>query len=199
MDISSISSRPVKQESSTLIQQENIKNISSLSTPTLVEKDAISLVHNDFRAKIRNMDLESHSLENLLTMKQLRQDGLVNIQNELLDYPEKDFNFISSRINSIVDSLEFLGEKILTDFRISENTSIYDYQAKIEVEKNAINDQIQAHAQELKARLISKQNLVAGTSSSDLDMKTVNDVKDFLGALSQNMIVDNSYIKKLLG
>lgn len=199
MDISSIVSRPVKQDSSTLIQQDNIKNITPVSAQSLVEKDAISLVQNDMRAKVRNMDLESHSLENLLTMKQLRQDGLVNIQNELLDYPEKDFNLISSRINSIVDSSEFLGDKILTDFRISENTSIYEYQAKIEVEKSTMNEQIQAHAQELKARLVSKQNLVAGTSSSGLDMKTVSDVKDFLGALSKNMVVDNTYIKDLLG
>ncbi|GEM_PF-4900400 len=196
MDITSIVNRPVKQDTSALIQPETVKNDMPLAR--VIETDTISTVQNDMRAKIHNLDLESHSVENLLTMKQLRQDGLVNIQNELLDYPEKNFTHISSRINTIVEESEFLGKKILTDFKIDENTSIYDYQARIEVEKNTMNDEISAHAQELKARMVSKQNLVAGDSSLEMDVKLFDDVKEFLGSLSKTMTVDNSYIKELL-
>ncbi len=198
MDLNEIANRPVRNDSSSSVPGGMGIRTENQTLETL-GADAISTVQNDWRNKVRNMDLESHSVEDHLTINQMKQDQLVNIQNELLDYPEKDFASISARVNSLVDGAEFQGHKILSEFRIVDSTSIYDYMARIEVEKNSIGDEIKANTQDLKARMISKQNLVAGDAlNGKLDPKVIDEVKEYISSLNKSITLDNSYIKKLL-
>jgi len=202
MDIRNVSNQPIQNSGSKSVGESRTPERTSASAPAVNEID-ISLVRNDWRTKVRAVESEIRSLEEGISRNQVKQEGLVSIQNELLAVSDEELPAVRQNIDVIIKNHSFDGTALLEHFRLDEKRSPYEYSAAVEVEKNRVVDETRQFTGELKSKMISKENLIFasnGISAANLDTNSlVSEIRNYIKTVNGASAFDNSRIKDLLG
>ena len=202
MDIRNVSDQPVQNNGSRSVSGG--KTADTRISPAAAGNDIdISLVKNDWRVKVRAFETEIRSLEEVISRNQVKQEGLVRIQNELLAVSEEELPEVRQKIDVVIKNHSFDGAALLEQFKLNEGRSPYEYSAAIEVEKNRLVEETKQFTSELKTKMISRENVIF--ASNALDPSTlgpeglVNEIKDYIKSVNGASALDNTRIKDLLG
>lgn len=166
------------------------------------QQAAISNVKNDWKVQVRNLDIETRTLQGTISRHQMIQDTLISIQTELIGHDESTPEQTIRNVNRIIDNARFNEDPVLERFRLQDPSFIYEYTAIIEAEKNQVFEQITDLSSQIKTNLIAKENLViagGGMDRIDFSNEIFTEVKDYLNTLNNSSNLDNSRIKDLLG
>jgi hypothetical protein len=203
MDIRNVSGQPVQNKDSRLVGEDKGKTSERAETPSGIVNDIdISSVKNDWRVKVRAIESEIRSLEENVSRNQVRQEGLVRIQNELLAVSEDELPAIRQNIVGIIKVHSFNGSVLLDNFSLAEGRSPYEYAAAIEVEKNRIVEETKQFTGELKTKMLAKENVIYaanGISPANIDTNSlVGEIRDYIRSVNGSNAFDNARIKDLL-
>jgi hypothetical protein len=172
------------------------------------DPSVLSTISNDWRMKIRAIDFDIKQLQENISLGQIQVETLSSLQTGLLDFPDADVHAGTASgkaveyVNAVIEKTEFNGKKILSDFRLEPGTPLYTYMAQIEVEKNRLQGEIKDSGQELKARLVSRENIFqngSGVTAQEISDEVIRDIKKYLSNADGTSRIDNSHIKDLLG
>jgi len=202
MDIRNVSGQPVQNNGSRSVSEGKTPEKSAGPAGIINDID-ISTVKNDWRVKVRAIESEIRALEENVSRNQMRQEGLVRIQNELLAVSEDELPAVRENIVGIIKEHSFNGAVLLDKFRLAEGRSPYEYSAAVEIEKNRLVDETRQFAGELKTKMLAKENVIYasnGITPSDRDMNSlIGEIRDYVKSANGSNAFDNSRIKDLLG
>jgi hypothetical protein len=203
MDVRNVSGQQVQNNGSRSVAEGKSAERSAVSQPGLVNDLDISVVKNDWRVKVRAIESEIRSLEENVSRNQVRQEGLVRIQNELLAVSDEDMAAVRRNIDGIIKDHSFNGTELLDQFRLAEGRSPYEYAAAVEIEKNRLVDETKQFAGELKTKMLAKENVVYTSNGIDpatLDTNgLISEIRDYIRTANGPNAFDNARIKDLLG
>lgn len=155
----------------------------------------------EWRGKVRLLDEEIRTLQDRLSRAHLRQDALVDLQNELLEYDGTNFPTVRQRVERLVQSVRYNGEPLLADITLLREEDLWSLSARLEVEKNRLAEEKSALSRDLKAASIARENLILSSSGTPATPpeKALAELRSDLAELSRASYLDHSRIRNLLG
>jgi hypothetical protein len=198
MDIRNVSSPSVRDRevkgSGNGVSSQGIGIISA-------DRTEISALGSEWRGRVRVLDEEIRSLQDRLSRAHLRQDGLVDMQNELLEYTGDNFSDVRGRVQTLSRNIRYNGEPVLSEFELRHENEVYDLAARIEIEKNRLSDEKSGLTRELKSAAVARENVVltgAGTSLGSPEA-FLDELRSYARELNRASFLDQSRIRDLLG
>ena len=169
------------------IQTEDISEISKERNP-------------EWHSRVRNFDEQLKLLQDRISRNNFKRDGLVDIQNELLEYTGFNFPEVRDKVQNIIKNTRYNGEQLLIDFELKKEDDLYEMLSFIEIEKNKLKEENSVFLVELKTISVAKQNIIISETGADniKPESVISFFNSFSEELSRISYLDNNRIKDLL-
>lgn len=161
-------------------------------------EDVISSLKNDWKTKIRNMDLDIKDLQNTLSKQQMKRDLFVELQTESLSFSGNNKNEVEEQLNRKIDQYSFNNSPLYNKIHFNKNTDVYNLTAQLEIDKNKNSEDITKTVHLIKEKSDAKENLFfASTHIEKINIKDSIDAQTkYIMTLTKEFKTDTDYLKK---
>jgi len=161
-------------------------------------ENVISSLKNDWKNKIRNIDLDIKELQNTLSKQQIKRELFIELQTELLSFSGDNKEAIEKKLNQKIDQYSFNNLPLYKKLHFEKNSDVYDLTAKLEIDKNKNSEDITKTVHLIKEKSIAKENLFfASTHIQKIDIKnSIDGQTKYIMSLAKDFKVNTDYLKK---
>jgi len=195
MRIDSAISTQVQKTANSTIKNQLITEEAKYQTKN---EDVISSLKNDWKNKIRNMDLDIKELQNTLSKQQTKKELFIDLQTELLSFSGNNKEAIEKKLNHKIEQYSFNNLPLYKKFHFKKNSDVYNLTAQLEIDKNINTEDITKTVHLIKEKSVAKENLFfASTHIEKINLKDSIDAQTkYIMSLTNEFKVNTDYLKK---